>query len=356
MKKIITTLLLLIGANLATAQIRNADLHELPSMNGKNTRNPIVIPNFGDYQTLKCDFHIHTIFSDGQVWPDVRVHEAWQDGLDVIAITDHIEYRPYKDILKGDLNQSYKIAKETADQIGFILIKGIEITRAKPFGHMNALFISDANPIETPSALDAVDAAIKQGAFIMWNHPGWPDDKSTMYPEHEKLIAEGKIHGVEVFNEYEYYPVSFDWCNAHNLAYISNSDVHSTISNTYGTEHNARPITLVFATERSEAGVKEAMFARRTAALFNGTLAGPESMVAPLVKACLEVRKVTADRAEITNQSDIPFTLNDGKNALHLPSGRTIAVTIPSVAVNYTVENCFIGADRKLKISSSDLF
>lgn len=356
MKKVITTLLLIIGATTAAAQIRNADIYELPTMNGKNTRRPIEIPNFGNYQTLKCDFHIHTIFSDGQVWPDVRVSEAWSDGLDAIAITDHIEYRPYKDILKGDLNESYKIAKQTADQMGFILIKGIEITRAKPFGHMNALFISDATPVETPNALDAVDAAIKQGAFIMWNHPGWPDDKSTLYPEHEKLIKEGKIHGVEVFNEYEYYPVSFDWCNAHNLAYISNSDVHGTITNTYGIEHNARPLTLVFATERSEAGVKEAMFARRTAALFNGTLAGPESMVRPLVKSCLEVRKVTAQRAEITNVSDISFTLNDGKNRLFLPACRTIAVAIPAESVNYVVENCLVGSDKKLKISSTELF
>lgn len=76
----------------------------------------------------------------------------------------------------GDLNSSFDIAKQRADQIGFIVIKGIEITRAKPLGHINALFITDANPIETPEPLDAVNEAYRQGAFIMWNHPGWPDD------------------------------------------------------------------------------------------------------------------------------------------------------------------------------------
>lgn len=124
---------------------------------------------------LKCDFHTHTIFSDGRVWPTMRVDEAWKDGLDAIAITDHIEVRPWKPFVSGgDLNSSFDIAKQRADQIGFIVIKGIEITRAKPLGHINALFITDANPIETPEPLDAVNEAYRQGAFIMWNHPAGP--------------------------------------------------------------------------------------------------------------------------------------------------------------------------------------
>jgi hypothetical protein len=43
------------------------------------------------YQTLVCDFHMRTVFSDGYVWPTVRVGEAWCEGLKLTAITDHIE-------------------------------------------------------------------------------------------------------------------------------------------------------------------------------------------------------------------------------------------------------------------------
>lgn len=43
----------------------------------------------------KADLHTHTMFSDGRVTPEWRVDEAWMDGLDVVAITDHIENRPY---------------------------------------------------------------------------------------------------------------------------------------------------------------------------------------------------------------------------------------------------------------------
>ena len=53
-------------------------------------RTAVNIPDVPGYVTLKCDFHIHTVFSDGYVWPTVRADEAWREGLDAIAITDHI--------------------------------------------------------------------------------------------------------------------------------------------------------------------------------------------------------------------------------------------------------------------------
>ena len=96
------------------------------------TRREIAIPDILGYQTLKCDFHMHTVFSDGDVWPTVRVQEAWQDGLDVIAITDHIEYLPHSQDIDADHNRAYEIAKPLANQIGVLLIRGTEITRSMP--------------------------------------------------------------------------------------------------------------------------------------------------------------------------------------------------------------------------------
>ena len=54
----------------------------------------IPFPDVPGYETLICDLHMHTVFSDGNVWPIVRVDEAMRDGLDVIAITEHLEYQP----------------------------------------------------------------------------------------------------------------------------------------------------------------------------------------------------------------------------------------------------------------------
>jgi hypothetical protein len=111
MKHMLTCLLLL-GATMAQAQICNDELQELTHLRQANVRKEISIPGFDQYQTLKCDFHIHTVFSDGHVWPTMRVTEAWQEGLDAISITDHIEYRPHKNVVIGDLNESFKIAKK----------------------------------------------------------------------------------------------------------------------------------------------------------------------------------------------------------------------------------------------------
>ena len=56
-----------------------------------NVNRAIEFPNIPGYLTLKCDFHMHTVFSDGSVWPDIRVEEALKDGLDAIATTEHLE-------------------------------------------------------------------------------------------------------------------------------------------------------------------------------------------------------------------------------------------------------------------------
>lgn len=54
-------------------------------------RLPLPVPDLPGFRTLKGDFHLHTVFSDGNVWPSVHVQEAWRDGLDVIALTEHAE-------------------------------------------------------------------------------------------------------------------------------------------------------------------------------------------------------------------------------------------------------------------------
>ena len=41
----------------------------------ENTR-AIEFPDISGYLTLKCDLHMHTVLSDGSVWPDIRVKEA----------------------------------------------------------------------------------------------------------------------------------------------------------------------------------------------------------------------------------------------------------------------------------------
>ena len=39
---------------------------------------------------MSTDLHIHTVFSDGSVWPSIRIEEARREGLDLIAMTEHL--------------------------------------------------------------------------------------------------------------------------------------------------------------------------------------------------------------------------------------------------------------------------
>ena len=194
-------------------------------------RTPVRIPDIPGYKTLKCDLHTHTVFSDGSVWPDIRAEEAWREGLDAVAITDHIEQQPHRDDLPTNHERSFEIAKPRGDRLDVLVVRGSEITRKMPPGHLNAIFLDAVEPIETEVWQDAVAAAHRQGAFIFLNHPGWkgqqPDGVARWYPEHTELLEKGMLHGVEVINTREYYPEAHQWCIEKGMAILSNSDVHN---------------------------------------------------------------------------------------------------------------------------------
>ena len=340
------SILLLAAPLAAAAQMSNDDVHKYDHLNQSQYRTEINIPGFDDYQTLKCDFHIHTVFSDGLVWPSIRVQEAWTEGLDAIAITDHIEYRPRKNIVVADHNESFNIAKKEGENLGFIVIKGTEITRGKPLGHLNALFISDANAMDVEDPLQAIDIADAQGAYIIWNHPGWPDNKSTFYDVHGELIKAGKIDAYEAYNYTESYPLTFDWYAQYGIAPMANTDIHGTTAIDYGCDKGwMRPMTLVFATERTEAALREALEAKRTLAFFQGNLVGDKEYLSKLVGASLKTRTV-GDKLEVTNISDITYSMTQGDALYIFPAGKTVLIKAPQGELS--VRNCLWGNGKHL--------
>ncbi len=339
----------------------------IDTLTGFSQRKIVNLPDLPGYVTLKCDFHLHSVFSDGNVWPTVRVDEAYRDGLDAIAITDHIEYTPKKDFIPVDHNAAWKIAESTARDFNIILVHGAEITRKMPPGHFNALFIQDASLLDVDSVMDAFAAALKQGAFLQWNHPGWksqePDGIPKLYDIHKNLLAKGWIHGIEFFNEYEYYPLVLTFCKQFNLAVMANSDNHGVISEDYREpEYTNRPMTLIFAKARTNDALKEAMFAGRTLAYFRNIIAGKEEYAKPFFYQCISVGKpyYLSDKSiyfEVTNRSDVPFHLING--IPDTPESITLAANgITRVIVSkkvtspliYDVKNVLVGEDEVLKI------
>ena len=297
----------------AFSQIQGLEVVKVAEAHSQNKLEKIEIPDVGGYKALICDFHTHTIFSDGSITPEERVWEAQRRGLDAVAITEHIEFRPHSDYITADHNKSFEIANGVAKYAGVLVIPGAEITREKPLGHLNALFLKDANPLDVDDPLKAIDKAVKQGAFIMWNHPGWPNDSSTIYDVHKQLIRENKIHGVELVNGHEYYPKAFNYCQDYNLTYMGNTDIHGNYCLTYNTAKQYGPVNIVLAKERSIESIKEALFQRRSIAKFGDLLISSQPNLSALLKACLPftVEPVNAEQArvKVKNQSSLNFEL-----------------------------------------------
>lgn len=332
-------------------------------------RQVIRIPNIPGYTTLKCDLHMHTIFSDGDVWPTVRVHEAYYEGLDVIAISDHIENEPRKKYIGGDGNAPYEIAHPEAEKYNIMLIKAGEITRSMPPGHINALFLDDVSKLDTENYMDAIQEANKQGAFLMWNHPAWPqvrEHKNKGFWEvHKEMLSKGWLHGIEVFNMEESFPEAMDWCAENNLAFMASSDVHKVASYDFDYNKYLRPMTLVFVNEPSQEGVKEALFAKRTVAFFTDHLAGPENLLRELFNASLVVKKpfrIQGNKAffQLENPTDLCIVLQNESPEANAPKEITIrpgSSVIVSCALQngkaelpYKVANFLVGKDKALSV------
>ena len=344
-----------------------------------NARTELKIPDIAGYKTLKCDFHMHTVFSDGDVWPTVRVEEAWREGLDAIAITDHIEVQPHKKDIPTQHNRSYEIAKPKAEELGIILIKGVEITKSMPPGHFNAIFIEDANALDSDDWREAIKAANEQGAFVIWNHPGWEaqaPNGAKWWDEHTELYEKGWFKGIEIVNWYSYYPTVHQWALEKNLTMLGNSDVHPPTNLAFNFCNGGhRPMTFVFAEDKSEAAIKEALFKRRTAVYFNELLIGEEKFLRPIVEQAIEILnpKVSVKgkgRAyiQIYNKSDLTFNLAADRDLaeLSIPSeitfypGKTSILQIKSKSTDvpgkrslllpYSIKNLLVAPDTGLPI------
>lgn len=316
----------------------------------------IEFPDVAGYKTLKVDFHQHTVFSDGEVWPSIRAQEAARDGLDAIAITDHLEYQPHRaDLPHADRNRGFEIASEAAAKSGdVIVVRGSEVTRDLPPGHVNALFLQDANPLLRETPLDALRAAARQGAFLVWNHPSWlrqkPDGVAQLAPMHEQLFNDGWIQGIEVVNKTEYSDEALQIALDRNLTIMGNSDIHGLIDWTYHvSEGGHRPVTLVFAKEKTAAGIKEALQARRTAVWFKNTLIGRAEWIDPLLATSLTATSAryridgnvvsTVVNVTLVNHSDAdfvlrnasPYRLHDSIDTLIVKAHETLSIGVKPV-------------------------
>ncbi len=340
-------------------------LFSINSINAQS-RTEINIPDIPGYVTLKCDFHMHTLFSDGRVWPTIRVYEAWRDGLDVIAISDHINYRwpLFKEYINiDDHNAPYNEAKLTAERLGMTLINAVEINRGMPPGHFNILFAEDVNELADEDFFSALRKAKKQGAYIQWNHPGY-GQKGTpkWFDVHDRLYEEGLLHGIEVYNHHTFFSEAVEWAKEKNLVITGNSDVHFLADMIHEKESH-RPVTLVFAKDNSPESVKEAVFDGTTAVYFENTIVGKTKLLKQIFNASVKVVDLPMivenykRFIQFKNNSDVdyelellgkiegvlfPETIKLSSNRITLQTMKIFndsLITAPSITVKYIVKN-----------------
>ena len=301
-------------------------------------RDRIIFPEVEGYQVLKGEFHIHTLYSDGQVTPEVRVYEAWRDGLDVLAITDHPEY--LKVAFPDDRGRAYQRAKQLATQLDLLLIHSAEVTTAstssaslRPARNSDytALFISDESPLSGDYPAVFKSASQDQRGILVWAHP-----HTEWVPEARGLLKRGRLDGIEIKNTQVgnrlgtqfslgtwFYPQAMDWCLENNLAVFAVSDAHWPIDLLIDrSKGERRPMTLLLSKSRDSQGVYEAIKQRRTLAYFNEMIWGSERWLKAVAEVSLQLHSAEpADLSEfamrylsVENLSSVPFIVRFSLN------------------------------------------
>ena len=355
----------------ASAQQAKSIPHAVRMLKTAAERTEIILPQVKGYNIYKGDFHIHTSYSDGTVNPAGRIAEAWLDGLDVIAITDHYENHsgvkkalkvlaPYNEDgkptqrlyaapyikpengidpgVKADFNAIHQEAVSENNWRGYnlLLIKGCEFGRnTQDKGHYNALFVKDLNSLYSYNLEDSFRKVREQGGIVIHNHPSYkrPNGSTDKSEWDEMVYSEGLIKGVEVANGYNFYPRMVRRCIDEKLAMFGNTDEHNFTTYRFGSRDVFRTMTFVFAKELTEKAVKEAILACRTLVYSGGCVIGEEQLLGDFLNASIlchltkENKKKGERTYTFTNTSSIPYKLRQGRTVHELEPFKTVTIS-----------------------------
>ena len=280
---------------------------------------------------ISSDLHIHSVFSDGSVWPTIRVDEAVRDSIDLISLTEHLEYQSHiSDIPHINRNRSFQIAGGYVQKKPLAVVHGTEITKPMPPGHFNAIFIKDANKFfdknkEPLIFIKGIKEANKQGAFVFWNHPMWEANRSDgiakLDPIHKEVIDKKLLHGIEVVNFDTFSEEAMQIALDNELTMMGTSDVHVLIDWDFNKEEESfhRPITFIMSKNRTIKSIRDALFNGNTFIWYRDLIIGKSYNLKQVIENNLKVvskgygfkgRKVEILQVELINKSVAPISLN----------------------------------------------
>lgn len=114
----------------------------------------------------RCDFHMHTTFSDGELLPMEIIRRAARADHRAIAITDHASFSNFEWVIKGVIKDCDK-----ADAWGMEAIPGVELT------HVPVKYIDEA-----------VRRSRKAGAELIVIHGETPVEPVERGTNHEAVM------------------------------------------------------------------------------------------------------------------------------------------------------------------------
>ena len=217
---------------------------------------------------LKCEFHLHTTYSDGAYSPAEMIQYYKEHGYDVVAVTDHTNIEGWHDGIAE--------AQAAGASAGVLVIEGGEISfrwEDNTHKHILALFCHALDSTNEPTDLSLEeifhDIHAKGGLGIV-AHPwrGWSNWQQYQYADY--------IDGWE----YEPHAISPEyrlWLLNSDKIYMFNHDAHG-----YWLEGSewAEAHTLLLSHNRTLSGVREALESRRIVVSYGSNYYGSSEALA----------------------------------------------------------------------------
>jgi hypothetical protein len=233
---------------------------------------PLIPSRVADSQTayliLKADFHAHSTYSDGWYTPTKVVDIYAYYGYDIMTVSDH------------NYNRGWAEATAEGAKKGVLVVQAEELSynfEDGSYKHIVGLFLTKHIYNRTWVKNDLVkpifDAIHAQGGIGIAVHPQCPYPKSSV-ASWDRIIATNPTY-IDAF-EYSFQqnvttvPAYNVWLVNSSYTMLATHDYH------YKNTTMATQYTIVLAQNRTLAGVKEALLAKRTLVYDRGTIIGDQ--------------------------------------------------------------------------------
>lgn len=232
---------------------------------------------------LRCDFHIHTIYSDG--WCSVpEILELYaREQFDVIAITDHALDTTSLEVFQQEggppsvtresfsdyMHQLEQFRQRAHEKYNLHLISGLELTNNKDEYHILALDIQEWIDPDLPVP-EIINQIHHQQGIAVACHPakkeGVTEQGSYRHLHENRERYRNLFDTWEIANRYHL----FNTISLMKVPYLANSDLHRP-------EHIFSWKTLLEAEKFDTVSVKNAIRKNDTVALFLHTQSGHQT-------------------------------------------------------------------------------